>query len=210
MHAQAASVVLSSRSFYNCSSCRAVLNFPGSCRSRARVGLLLFFTVGEFLLVALAVGLPAWGHLALVAGAINIAAMLLYPFIPESARWLLSQGKQQQATELLQAIAAANGGHMPQQPLVCSKDTNCSKDTATICSYSNSDVPDSSGKPADGSSSDGQARLGLLSLLQNRSLFIRSAVLFVTWYALMQVGCLNDIGPWARVDVFVIIPEATV
>ncbi|WIA32316.1 hypothetical protein OEZ86_003156 [Tetradesmus obliquus] len=150
-------------------------------RGRASVGSLLFFTVGEFLLVALAVGLPAWNHLAIAAGALNAAALLLFPFIPESARWLLSQGKQQQATELLQAIAAANGSHMPQQPLVCSKeseDGGSTDETQIHCSYKE-----------EGSSNDGNSKsqLGLMALLRSRSLLIRSVVLLITWYALMQV-----------------------
>jgi hypothetical protein len=161
------------------------------------VGSLVLFTVGEFLLVALAVGLPAWGHLAIAAGAINAAALLLFPFIPESARWLLSQGKLQQATELLQAIATANSSRMPQQPLVCSKETSCPADTASHCSYSDSDSEtDNSSRniAGSGSSTNGQ-QLGLLALLKNRSLLIRSGALLITWYALMQVGDSVDDSP---------------
>jgi hypothetical protein len=162
------------------------------------VGSLLLFPAGEFLLVALAVALPYWGHLAVAAGAVNVAALLLFPFMTESARWLLSQGKQQQATELLQAIATANGSHMPEQPLVCSKDTSVAADTASHCSYSNSDSDtdnSSSRKLAGHSSSAAGQQVGLLALLQNRSLLIRSAALLVTWYALMQVGHCNRGSP---------------
>jgi hypothetical protein len=150
------------------------------------VGSLLYFTVGEFLLVALAVGLPAWGHLAIAAGAINAAALLLFPFIPESARWLLSQGKQQLATELLQAIATANGSCMPQQPLVCSKDSDdgsSENESRSHCSYSEAGSGSSDG--------DGRGRVRLLALLQSRSLLIRSVVLLITWYALLQVGAVQ-------------------
>jgi hypothetical protein len=156
------------------------------------VGSLLLFPAGEFLLVALAVALPSWGHLAIAAGAINVAALLLFPLMTESPRWLLSQGKQQQATELLQAIATANGSRMPQQPLVCSKDTICSADTASHCSYSDSDsnTVSSTGNIVWGNSSGAKQQLGLMAIMKNRSLLIRSAALLVTWYALMQVsGC---------------------
>jgi hypothetical protein len=128
--------------------------------------------------------LPAWGHLAIAAGAINVAALLLFPFIPESARWLLSEGKQQQATELLQAIAAANGSRMPEQPLVCSKEsdnnTSSKNDVHSPCTYSEAGISSSSDQ-ASGS------RLGLVALLRSRSLLVRSMVLLITWYALMQV-----------------------
>jgi hypothetical protein len=156
------------------------------------VGSLLLFPAGEFLLVALAVALPSWGHLAIAAGAINVAALLLFPLMTESPRWLLSQGKQQQATELLQAIATANGSRMPAQPLVCSKETVCPSDAASHCSYSDSDsdAVSSTGNIVGGNSSTAKQQLGLMAILKNRSLLIRSAALLVTWYALMQVGRL--------------------
>jgi triphosphoribosyl-dephospho-CoA synthetase len=155
------------------------------------VGSLLFFTVGEFLLVALAVGLPSWGHLAMAAGAVNMATLLLFPFIPESARWLLSQGKQQQATELLQAIATANGSRMPAQPLVCSKEPE--KDISS----KNCILSPCSQKEAGTSNRADQAsgsRLGLLALLRSRSLLIRSVVLLITWYSLLQVRLRHNTG----------------
>uniref|UniRef100_A0A383VWQ0 Major facilitator superfamily (MFS) profile domain-containing protein n=1 Tax=Tetradesmus obliquus TaxID=3088 RepID=A0A383VWQ0_TETOB len=167
-----------------------------NARGRAGVGALLPFTIGEFLLVALAVALPAWNHLAIAAGAINTAGLFLFPFIPESARWLLSQGKQQQATELLQAIAAANGSHMPQQPLVCSKETTGPSDTASHCSYSDSDSDTDSSRNIAGNSSSTAAgqQLGLMALLRNRSLLMRGVALLITWYALMQVYAGISLG----------------
>jgi hypothetical protein len=170
------------------------------CRGRASVGSLLFFTVGEFLLVALAVSLPAWGHLAIAAGAINVATLLLFPFIPESARWLLSQGKQQQAAELLQAIATANGSRMPEQPLVCSKESENNKS-------SRDDVHGScSSSEAGTSSSNNQALgspLGLMALLRSRSLLVRSVVLLITWYSLMQVRMRCKAAPCCQVSCLV-------
>jgi hypothetical protein len=166
-----------------------------SCRGHAAVGSLLLFPAGEFLLVGLAVALPAWGHLEIAAGAINVASLLLFPFMTESPRWLLSQGKQQEATELLQAIATANGSRMPQQPLVCSKETVCPDDTSSHCSYSDSDrdTEQSSRNIVGGNSNAAKQQLGLMAILQNRLLLIRSAALLVTWYALMQVGhCCKD------------------
>lgn len=86
------------------------------------MGSLVFFVVGEFVLVALAVALPNWRHLSIAAGGINAAALLLYPFIPESARWLLSQGRQQEAVAILQAVSVRNKSCMPTGPLICSRD----------------------------------------------------------------------------------------
>eukprot|EP00775_Hariotina_reticulata_P004347 gene4347-4600_t len=69
--------------------------------------------VGEFLLVALGYALPNWRHLALAAACINVGALLLFPVVPESARWLLSKGRTAEATAILQKLSARNGSHMP-------------------------------------------------------------------------------------------------
>lgn len=58
-----------------------------SCRGLAGSASLVFITFGEFLLVAIASSFPSWSKLALAAGILNAAALLLFPFIPESARW---------------------------------------------------------------------------------------------------------------------------
>lgn len=60
-------------------------------RGRVTIASLMLFTVGEFILVALGFALPNWRNLTIAAGAFNAAALLLFPAIPESARWLLSK-----------------------------------------------------------------------------------------------------------------------
>lgn len=77
----------------------------------------LFWSAGEFMLVGLAIALPNWRHLTLLAGGMTVAVLMLYPLIPESARWLLSQGRQAEATAVVQKIAAWNGTKMPDVPL---------------------------------------------------------------------------------------------
>lgn len=59
-----------------------------SFRGLASVASMSFITLGEFLLVGLAYALPHWRYLTLAAAALNAAGLLLYPFIPESARWV--------------------------------------------------------------------------------------------------------------------------
>lgn len=62
--------------------------------------LQVFFIVGEFALVVVAVIFPSWrGQFA--AGAVLTAASLgLWPLLPESGRWLYVQGHTQQALQV--------------------------------------------------------------------------------------------------------------
>ncbi|WIA21478.1 hypothetical protein OEZ85_000683 [Tetradesmus obliquus] len=82
---------------------------------------LLFFTIGEFLMVALGFALPNWKHLVVACAGINVAALLLYPLVTESARWLLSKGRTEDATKALKRIARFNKSRLPTQPMVVSK-----------------------------------------------------------------------------------------
>jgi hypothetical protein len=80
------------------------------------------FCFGEYLLVALAVLVPNWRSLMLAAGSVGTIALLLYPFVPESARWLIGQeGKEDQAVELLRSISVRNGSRMPERHMLRSK-----------------------------------------------------------------------------------------
>ena len=76
--------------------------------------------VGEFVCVALSSALPAWHHLLIACGALNVASLLLYFLVPESGRWLLSRGRTEEARAFLERLAKANGSHMPAEPLVSS------------------------------------------------------------------------------------------
>lgn len=128
-------------------------------------------------MVALGFALPAWQHLVLAAACIQAATMLLYPLVSESARWLLSQGRSEEATAILQQVAAANKSSMPCQPLVSSASTQQQLEEVAaeegVC-----------GQPAAAGSQEA-APLGLCALLRERRLAIRLAVLLVNWFSLM-------------------------
>jgi hypothetical protein len=76
--------------------------------------------MGEFVMVGLGYALPGWQHLLIACGCINAVTLLLYPLVPESGRWLLSQGRTEEAKQFLARIAKANKSSMPAEPLTSS------------------------------------------------------------------------------------------
>jgi hypothetical protein len=142
--------------------------------------------------VALAFALPAWQHLVLAAGCLNAATLLLYPIVTESARWLLSQGRTQEATSILQRIADGNSSALPAQALVSGNSRrNCRPQPALeaiaeegLCSPDN--VTATCAAAATGEVST-EEPLGLCQMLKQRRLAIRFFVLLLNWFGLMMM-----------------------
>jgi hypothetical protein len=155
---------------------------------RATLCFLCAVQVGEFLMVALGYALPAWQHLVLATACINAAALLLYPLVSESARWLLSEGRTEEATAILQDIAKRNGSTLPSQPMVASNSKKqlqqqqlqtipeAAAEEGTICAH-----PDA----AAGAEQQPDGPVGMVQLLRERRLAIRLVVLLVNWFSLM-------------------------
>jgi hypothetical protein len=169
--------------------------------------------VGEFVMVALAYALPAWQHLLIACGCINVACLLLYPFVPESGRWLLSQGRVDEARECLQKIATANKSQVPAGPLVssrssvqlakdleaaatvppmlCAVPAAAHKDAAAGKAQALGDVSrESSSFSGDESTSDADSSqteqpATLLQLLRRPRLALRLCILLITCFSVM-------------------------
>lgn len=62
--------------------------------------LQVFFIVGEFALVIIAVMLPSWRGQFAAGAVLCAAALLLWPLVPESGRWLYVQGHTDEAMEV--------------------------------------------------------------------------------------------------------------
>lgn len=151
----------------------------------------LHLQVGEFLLVALAYGLPAWQHLVLAAGCLNAAMLLLYPIVSESARWLLSQGRTQEATSILQRIAQGNSSTLPAQALVSSNSRKHCRPQPTLEAIAeeglcSTNVVAASCDASAASDVTAQEPLGLCQMLKQRRLATRFFVLLLNWFALMM------------------------
>lgn len=157
-------------------------------RGIAGISSTLFFAGGEFLLLGLAYALPNWRHLTLTAGLLNAAALLLLPAVPESARWLLAKGRVSEATALLRRMARANGSSMPTVPLIARHGSGISRTSSAASSEAWTD-------DASASSSDdgGEQPAGLLTLLCQPSLLVRTLVLLLTWFSLLLVSLLGGV-----------------
>ncbi|XP_033363414.1 organic cation transporter protein-like [Bombus vosnesenskii] len=83
----------------------------------AGVGCQLFFTTGYILTAGFAYFLTDWRILQIAITVPSIAFLLYWWFIPESARWLLTKGRVQEAKDLLQRASLENGVEMPSEAL---------------------------------------------------------------------------------------------
>ncbi|XP_043521030.1 organic cation transporter protein-like isoform X2 [Frieseomelitta varia] len=83
----------------------------------AGVGCQLFFTTGYILTAAFAYFITDWRMLQIAITIPSIAFLLYWWFIPESARWLLTKGRVQEAKDLLQQASLENGVEIPSETL---------------------------------------------------------------------------------------------
>ncbi|XP_078050934.1 organic cation transporter [Augochlora pura] len=83
----------------------------------AGVGCQLFFTTGYILTAGFAYFITDWRMLQVAITVPSIAFLLYWWFIPESARWLLTKGRVQEAKDLLQRASLENGVEMPTESL---------------------------------------------------------------------------------------------
>lgn len=83
----------------------------------AGVGCQLFFTTGYILTAAFAYFITDWRMLQVAITVPSVAFLLYWWFIPESARWLLTKGRTQEAKDLLQKASLENGVEMPSEVL---------------------------------------------------------------------------------------------
>lgn len=83
----------------------------------AGVGCQLFFTTGYILTAGFAYFITDWRMLQVAITVPSIAFLVYWWFIPESARWLLTKGRVQEAKDLLQRASLENGVEMPSEVL---------------------------------------------------------------------------------------------
>jgi len=88
-----------------------------SWRGLLGVAAQYFFAAGCMILPILAYKVPNWRMLSLLSGGSVLLYLMMMPYIPESPRWQLIQGRKGEATATLAAIASYNRTRMPDLPL---------------------------------------------------------------------------------------------
>ncbi|EDV51090.2 organic cation transporter protein [Drosophila erecta] len=81
----------------------------------ANMSIAIFFTGAACLLPWIAYFLADWKHLAIVTSAPLLLAIFTPFVVPESARWLVSQGKVDKAVGILKKLEKGNGRQVPAQ-----------------------------------------------------------------------------------------------
>jgi hypothetical protein len=135
--------------------------------------------VGEFVLVGLAFALAGWQRLVLAVGCINAATLLLYPIVSESARWLLSRGRTDEATAILQRMANSNKSSMPAHVIISSS-------SQIQMQAVQQEAAEEGVHSKDAAVDDSQRKepVGLFALLSEWHLAFRLLVLLLNWFAL--------------------------
>ncbi|XP_042855438.1 organic cation transporter protein-like [Penaeus japonicus] len=96
-----------------------VLEYVGPQRRTlvANLSIALFYTAGTVSLPWLAKWVANWRLLCALSAVPMMASCVAHWVLPESARWLLSQGRVDETVEILQKIARVNGRTIPDQVL---------------------------------------------------------------------------------------------
>jgi hypothetical protein len=151
--------------------------------------------VGEFIILALGFALPAWQHFLVACACINAAALLLYPFVSESPRWLLSRGRTEEGMAVLQSIAKVNQKQLrllPQCRVIKTASQRADHSTSqhdVPSPQAPRDVPQSlegleiGAGMQDGATAGSEVRLW--PLLKQRAFAVRLLVLLLNWFGLM-------------------------
>ncbi|XP_035186177.1 solute carrier family 22 member 15-like isoform X3 [Oxyura jamaicensis] len=126
------------------------------------------FAVGIAVYALLGYCVREWRHLALVANTPGVVFLLLSFMLPESPRWLYSQGKTAEAEDVMQYIALGNGKERLNLKL----------------------------KPSAGTSRKDESPPGILNLVKHPVLRWRTIILMYIWYvcSLVYYGLTLNAG----------------
>ncbi|XP_068545233.1 solute carrier family 22 member 15-like isoform X3 [Anas acuta] len=128
----------------------------------------LTFAVGIAVYALLGYCVREWRHLALVSNTPGVIFLLLSFMLPESPRWLYSQGKTAEAEDVMQYIALGNGKERLNLKL----------------------------KPSAGTSRKDESPPGILNLVKHPVLRWRTIILMYIWYvcSLVYYGLTLNAG----------------
>ncbi|XP_071956471.1 organic cation transporter protein-like [Antedon mediterranea] len=84
-----------------------------SYRKAVAIYTSIMWATGYMLLAVFAYFFTNWRTLAMVTSLSGGLLLILYPFIPESARWLMTQGRIDEALRAIEKAAKVNGKKLP-------------------------------------------------------------------------------------------------
>ncbi|XP_033115307.1 organic cation transporter protein-like [Anneissia japonica] len=85
-----------------------------SRRTFAGIAIEFFWAFGYMAFAGIAYFIRKWRILAIVISVPSLVFFAYYPFIPESVRWLLSQGKVKEAERIIKKAAKVNKVTLPE------------------------------------------------------------------------------------------------
>ncbi|XP_033230040.1 organic cation transporter protein-like [Belonocnema kinseyi] len=124
----------------------------------AGVGVQLFFTIGYIMTAGFAYFIRDWRMLQIALTLPNILFLVYWWFIPESARWLLTKGRTQDAKDLLQRASRENGVEIADETM------------EVLLNDSNEDTTPDENKPS------------LFDLFRYPNLRKKSLLIFFNWF----------------------------
>ncbi|XP_043286002.1 organic cation transporter protein [Venturia canescens] len=101
-----------------------------SKRLVAGVGCQLFFTTGYILTAAFAALIKDWRMLQIAITVPSFVFLVYWWIIPESARWLLTKGRTEEAKDILHKASKENGVEIPRDSLETLLSDNTDGETA--------------------------------------------------------------------------------
>ncbi|XP_064109359.1 carcinine transporter-like isoform X1 [Macrobrachium nipponense] len=149
-----------------------------SYRSFVTVMTCLFYVGGMLLLAGVAYLIRDWVHLCLVTSLPFFAYVIYWWYLPESPRWLLSQGRLQEASTILQKMAEVNKTELPQSFLQQLKDRMLAQQALSV------------------SSANKHTQAGLCSACKTPNMRLKAILITLVWFAneTVYVG-LSYYGP---------------
>uniref|UniRef100_A0A383VW07 Major facilitator superfamily (MFS) profile domain-containing protein n=1 Tax=Tetradesmus obliquus TaxID=3088 RepID=A0A383VW07_TETOB len=142
----------------------------------------VFFIVGEFALVIIAVVLPSWRGQFAAGAVLCAAALLLWPLVPESGRWLYVQGHTDEAMEQMAAVARRNGSRPPMEPLAAVRNGGSPASDQT-----QQTTADASAQAGPATAAVPARKLSLALALKDRHIARRFFILAYAWMVLCMV-----------------------
>ncbi|XP_072035625.1 solute carrier family 22 member 21-like [Amphiura filiformis] len=116
----------------NCGIVMIMEMFAPEKRTFAGSICAIFRGIGDIIVSPIAYGLPNWRHYELLVSLICLLMLPAWWFIPESARWLVSRGRVEEADKILTKIADFNNIPVPASSFLTSRQQELSEEVVPL------------------------------------------------------------------------------